>query len=63
MSIEEIKKYPTTTKWDALVEQIPEIASFANRSSFGKKQGSDLVIKSYEAGIRDAQRGKFSASR
>ena len=61
MSIEEIKKYPTITKWDALVEQIPEIASFANRSSFGKKQGSDLIIKSYEAGIRDAKAFNISA--
>ena len=42
---------------------IPETKPFAERNTLGKKQSLDFGIKCYEAGIRDAQRGKTSASR
>ena len=36
---------------------------FAERNTLGKKQSLDFGIKMYEAGIRDAEQGKTSASR
>ena len=63
MSINEIKSYSTNEVWEQVVKQIPEAKPFANKSSFGKKQGFEILKTGYEAGRRDALEGKSSASR
>ena len=63
MSIDEIKKYSTNVGWNEIVNIIPEAKPFVDKSSFGKKQGFELLATGYEAGIRDAQQGKITASR
>ena len=63
MSFEEIKNYSTDNGWNELVKHIPETSQYQVKSVLGKKQSLDLAIKSYEAGIRDAQLGNLRASR
>jgi len=63
MSINEIKNYSTNDVWEQVVKQIPEAKAFANKSTFGKKQGFEILKTGYEAGVRDTQQGKVSASR
>jgi hypothetical protein len=62
MSIDVIKNYSTANGWDEAVKHIPEVAEYSTRNVLGKKQSLDLLIKSYEAGRRDAQTGKLAAS-
>jgi hypothetical protein len=63
MSIDVIKNYSTSNGWNEFTNIIPETKQYAERNTLGKRQSLDFGIKCYEAGIRDAQRGKTSASR
>lgn len=63
MSIVQIKTLSTCNAWEEAVKQIPEAKPFADKSSFGKKQGFEILKTGYEAGIRDAQLGNLRASR
>lgn len=54
MNIDEIKNFTTINGWNEIVNIIPEAKPFIDKSSFGKKQGFDLLIMGYEAGIRAA---------
>ena len=63
MSFDDIKNYSTHSAWNAVVKQIQKAEPFANRSSFGKKQGLELLKIGYEAGLGETQQGKVAASR
>ena len=55
MDIKEIKSYATPIGWQETVKQIPQVGEYKERRYKGKKQGLDLILTGYEAGIRDAQ--------
>jgi len=63
MPLDLIKSFSTVEAWEEIVEHIPEAKAFANKSSFGKKQGFEILKAGYQAGIRDAQQGNLAASR
>lgn len=63
MSLEEIKSFSTSDLWEVAVEAIPEAKAFALKTSFGKRQGYEILKAGYKAGIRDAQQDKLAASR
>ena len=63
MPLDLIKSFSTNEAWEEIAERIPEAKAFANKASFGKKQGFEILKAGYQAGIRDAQRGNLAASR
>lgn len=63
MSIDVIKNYSTYKAWNEITNIVPDTKQYLEKTSLGKKQSLDFGIKMYEAGIRDAQHGKTSASR
>ena len=63
MSIDVIKNYSTYKAWNEITNIVPDTKQYLEKTSLGKKQSLDFGIKMYEAGIRDAQQGKITASR
>lgn len=63
MTLDLIKSFKTNEAWEEIAEHIPEAKAFANKASFGKKMGLEILKAGYQAGIRDAQQDNLAASR